>query len=151
MTPEFWYTAIGLLVVRIIWEIVFTGPWEKKHREAVGKRKEDIKLSEGSLEAEKLTSIIDKAEMERHPDDRYRLFEGKEFKKYMNGSGLTGMLVTVAHELGCEFVLRRKSKEDIECESNRNGVFETRYKKIEEPFNTYRLHEYKQMMKRKEG
>lgn len=151
MTPEFWYTALGLLVVRIIWDVVFIAPWEKRYREAVGKRKGNIKLSEGSREAAKLTSIIDKAEMERHPDDRYRLFEGKEFKKYMNESGLTAMLITIAHEVGCEFVLRRMSDEDIESETNRGGVFDERYRKIAEPFNTYRRHEYKKMMKREEG
>ena len=136
MTDEFWYTALGMLVFRIAWGIIYVDPVIKRFKEAIGKPDKDIELQEGDREGSKFYTIIDKAEMERHPEDTRRLFSKFKYylKQYSSGGHILGLLITVAHELGCEMVLRRVSEEDIKSEEHSEAEFEKKFEKINRPF-----------------
>ena len=118
--------ALVLFVVWVVFARIVETPVIKEYTKAIGKSEKTVKLSEGELEAAKLLSIIDKAGKEQHPDDYLGIKEGKEFKFYMKEAydhNALSMLVCMAHELGCEIVLRRVSDKDIEDEHNRGDVF----------------------------
>ena len=114
--------AVVLFVVWIVFARIVETPAIEEYLKAIGKPEKPVKLSEGRQEAAKLLSIIEKAGKELHPDEK----GGKEFKFYMkeayNRDALS-LLVCMAHELGCEVVLRRISVEDIEDDHNRGDVF----------------------------
>lgn len=153
MTLEFWYTALALFVIRIVWKAIYVDPVMKRYKEAIGKADKEIELKEGSREAAELLSIIDKAEMERHPEDTSRRFEGSEFKYYLkqhkSGGSVLGMLITMAHELGCEMVLRRISEEDIESKELSKREFEEKFEKINRPFWDRWAMEYRKTLERR--
>lgn len=154
MLGTFFTVAFVLFVIWCIFTRCVLGSQMKKYTKAIGKTKNRIKLSKGVGEAVNLLSIIDKAEKERHPKDLLRINEGHEFKFYIElaqrGVNSIGMLICIAHELGCEVVLRRISEEDIEDDYNKGDVFweylcdeqERYFKKWEPEYKTY-LKKYK--------
>lgn len=122
----YFLTALGLFMVLVLLGHFFCNPINKEYYKAIGKPDKEVKLKEGNRAGIELIKIIMEAAKEKHPDiflheDRWKEFSFY-FKDAREGNAL-GLLVSMAHELGCEIVLRRISEEDIETELNRGDAF----------------------------
>lgn len=122
----YFLTALGLFVVLVLLGRLFCDPANKKYCKTIGRPDRAVKLKEGDRAGMELVKIIMEAAKEKHPKIFLHEDEWKEFSFYFKdarkGNAL-GLLVSMAHELGCEIVLRRISEEDIEAEHNQGDTF----------------------------